>query len=119
VVRGARARVSSLEATFEALADGTRREVIALLRKRPRRAGELADALGLSPPAMSRQLRVLRTSGLIEPSLDDADARAKVYRLRPENFALLRDWVDEVEQFWSLQLGAFKAHAERKRKTKK
>lgn len=108
--------MSSLETTFEALADGTRREVIGLLRKRPRRAGELADALRLSAPAMSRQLRVLRTSGLIEPSHDEDDARAKVYRLRPENFALLRSWVEEVEQFWSLQLGAFKAHAEKRKK---
>jgi hypothetical protein len=40
----------------------------------------------------------------------------KVYRLRPERFGELRAWLDEVESFWSDQLSAFKAHAERTRK---
>lgn len=105
----------SLDETFEALADASRRGVIDLLRKEPRRAGELADALGLSRPAMSKHLRVLRTSGLIEPASDEADARAKVYRLRPERFSALREWLEDVERFWTLELAAFKAHAERTR----
>jgi DNA-binding transcriptional ArsR family regulator len=106
----------TLDHTFAALADPTRRGVIDMLRKQPRRAGDLADELGMSRPAMSRHLKVLRTTGLIEPASDDADARAKVYRLRPEPFSALRDWLDEVEQFWAGQLAAFKAHAERKAK---
>lgn len=106
----------TLDHTFAALADPTRRGVIDMLRKQPRRAGDLADELGMSRPAMSRHLKVLRTTGLIEPASDDADARAKVYRLRPEPFSALRDWLDEVEQFWAGQLAAFKAHAERKGK---
>src|ERR1700753_4075640 len=106
----------TLDQTFAALADPTRRGVIDMLRKQPRRAGDLADELGMSRPAMSRHLKVLRTTGLIEPASDDADARAKVYRLRPEPFSALRDWLDEVEQFWAGQLAAFKAHAERKAK---
>lgn len=101
-----------LDTTFAALADPTRRGVIDLLRKQPRRAGELADQLGLSRPAMSRHLKVLRTSGLIEPAGDEADARARIYRLLPEPFSNLRAWLDEVELFWSGQLAAFKAHAE-------
>jgi DNA-binding transcriptional ArsR family regulator len=105
----------SLDATFEALADPARRGVVDLLRKKPRRAGELAEALGLSPPAMSRHLRVLRQRGLVEPEHDDADARAKVYRLRPEPFTQLRAWLESVERFWSLELSAFKEHAERTR----
>jgi DNA-binding transcriptional ArsR family regulator len=104
----------TLDHTFSALADPTRRGVIDMLRKQPRRAGELADELGMSRPAMSRHLKVLRTTGLIEPASDDADARAKVYRLCPEPFSALRDWLDEVEQFWAGQLAAFKAHAEKK-----
>ena len=114
MVRRARARLS-LDGTFGALSDPTRRGVIDLLRKEPRRAGDLADALGLSRPAMSKHLRVLRTSGLIEPAADDADARAKIYRLRPEPFSALRDWLEDVERFWTLELAAFKAHAERTR----
>jgi hypothetical protein len=60
----------------------------------------------------------LRTGGLIEPASDDADARARIYRLLPEPFSNLRAWLDEVELFWSGQLAAFKAHAERTRRKK-
>ena len=55
--------MSDLDRTLAALADPTRRGVVELLRKKPRRAGELAEWFGLSPPAMSRHLRVLRTTG--------------------------------------------------------
>lgn len=106
---------------FEALADPTRRGVVELLRKRPRRAGELADALDQSAPAMSRHLRVLRTSGLIEPapaSDPEADARVRVYQLRPEPFAALRSWLDEVDRFWTGQLASFAAYAEAKKPRK-
>ena len=76
----------SLDATFAALADGTRRGVIDLLRKGPRRASDLADALRASKPAMSRHLRVLRDSGLVETSSKD-DGRERIYTLRPAQFA--------------------------------
>ncbi len=105
-----------LDRTFAALADPTRRRVVELLRKRPRRAGELAAAFGMSPPAMSRHLRVLRRTSLVEEDSLEEDARVRVYRLRPERFAALRGWLQEVEAFWGEQLGAFKAHAERTRK---
>ncbi|HEU4734360.1 MAG TPA: metalloregulator ArsR/SmtB family transcription factor [Kofleriaceae bacterium] len=109
----------TIDATFTALADPTRRGVVDLLRKEPRRAGDLADELGLSRPAMSRHLKVLRQSGLIEPASDDADARARIYRLLPEPFSNLRAWLDEVELFWSGQLAAFKAHAEARARARK
>jgi DNA-binding transcriptional ArsR family regulator len=106
--------LSGLDATFAALSDPTRRAVIDLLRREPRRAGELAAALDMSPPAMSRHLRVLRMRGLVEEARDEqADARCRVYRLRPEPFRDLASWLAEVETFWSDQLGAFKQHAER------
>lgn len=104
----------SLDATFAALADPTRRAVIDLLRRQPRRAGELAEALGMSAPAMSRHLRVLRECGLVEEERPDEDARVRLLRLRPEPFDGLRHWLDEVEQFWAGQLEAFRAHAERR-----
>ncbi len=109
---------SNLDRTFAALADPTRRGVIDLLRKRPRRAGELAAAFAMSAPAMSRHLRVLRRTGLVAEDGLDGDARVRVYRLRAEPFAALRSWVEDVEAFWTDQLGAFKAHAERTRKGK-
>ena len=105
-----------IESTFGALADPSRRGVVELLRRAPRRAGELAEKLRLSPPAMSRHLRVLRQSGLIEHVVDEADARAKVYRLKREKFTELRAWLDDVDQLWSAQLSAFKTYAERKKR---
>ena len=76
-----RSEVTQLDATLAALADPHRRGVVDLLRHQPRRAGDLADQLGMSRPAMSRHLKVLRRTGLIEPASDDADARARIYRL--------------------------------------
>lgn len=108
------ATATKLDQTLSALADPTRRRVVDLLRTRPRRAGELARASRMSPPAMSRHLRVLRRSGLIEEERGQDDARARVYRLRPEPFRDLQAWLREVEAFWTDQLDAFKAHAERK-----
>jgi DNA-binding transcriptional ArsR family regulator len=107
--------VTGLDRTLAALADPTRRGVVELLRARPRRAGELADALAMSPPAMSRHLRVLRRSGLVEEDHGGADARVRVYRLRPAPFRALGRWLEEVEAFWTDELEAFKAHAERTR----
>lgn len=107
-----------LDATFAALADRTRRGVVELLRKQPRRASDLADALDTSRPAMSRHLRVLRASGLIETTdddSDDADARERIYQLRRAPFDQLRDWLEQTERFWTVQLDSFKAHAERTR----
>src|SRR6188768_2950578 len=105
----------AVDSAFAALADPTRRGVIDLLRRRPRRAGELAEALEMSPPAMSRHLRVLRQSGLVEEDHQGDDARVRTYRLRPEPFGHLRRWLDEVEAFWAAELAAFKEHAERTR----
>lgn len=106
--------MSRLDATFAALSDPTRRAVVELLRSEPRRAGELADALAMSPPAMSRHLRVLRESGLVEEERPHEDARVRLLRLRPEPFDELRHWIDEIERFWSGQLASFRAHAEQR-----
>lgn len=104
-----------LDDTLAALADPTRRAVVDLLRVRPRRAGELSAAFDVSAPAMSRHLRVLRKRGLIEEDRIDDDARVRLYRLRRERFRQLQAWLERVEEFWTDQLGSFKAHAERKR----
>ena len=111
--------MTDLGTTFAALADPTRRGVVDLLRTKPRRAGELAESLDLTPPAMSRHLRVLRTSGLVEEDHQGEDARVRVYRLRPEAFSDLRRWLDEVQTFWTLELQSFRRHAERTRGPKR
>ena len=102
----------NLDATLGALADPTRRRVVELLRERPRRAGELASRARTSPPAMSRHLRVLRATGLVEAAFAEDDARARVYRLRPERLRALQNWLDS---FWAGQLDSFKKHTERPR----
>jgi DNA-binding transcriptional ArsR family regulator len=107
------AATPSLDLTLLALADPTRRRVIDLLREGPRPAGELAEAVAMSAPAMSRHLRVLRTRGLIEERRAERDGRLRVYALRRQPFDDLKEWLAEVESFWTDQLDAFKAHAER------
>ena len=111
----ARAR---LDTTLAALADPQRRRVVDLLSQRPRPAGELAHAVAVSAPAMSRHLRTLRLSGLVEERHDGLDARVRVYSLRPEPMSELKKWLEETEALWSRQLLAFKAHVEKTKKPK-
>ena len=103
---------TELNATLSALADRNRRAVIDLLKEQPRRAGEIAVALSLTPPALSRHLRVLRRSGLIHEQGVEEDARVRIYRLRKEPFDELRVWLEEVETFWTGELAAFRDHVE-------
>jgi DNA-binding transcriptional ArsR family regulator len=102
----------ALDRTLAALADPHRRQVVELLRAGPRPAGEIAKAVGLAPPAMSRHLRTLRKCGLVEESHPDFDARIRVYALKPGPMAELKAWLEETEQMWAEQLTAFKAHLE-------
>lgn len=106
----------SLDQTLLALADPTRRGVIELLRCEPQRASDLAEQLGMSRPAMSRHLKMLRKTGLVSESEPEHDARVRMYQLERRPFTELRDWLQEVEAFWGDQLQAFKAHAEKRKK---
>ena len=106
-------REAALGQAIAALTDPTRRAVVALLARGPRRAGELAASLSMAPPSLSRHLRVLRKSGLIADDEPEHDARVRLYRLQPQALAPLQGWLDEVHAFWGDQLQAFKAHAER------
>jgi DNA-binding transcriptional ArsR family regulator len=101
--------VTDLDAALVALADPTRRHVVDLLRERPHCAGELAAACGMSGPAMSKHLRVLRTTGMIEERRVAQDARIHLYALRPEPFLALQTWLDQIHASWADQLAAFKA----------
>jgi DNA-binding transcriptional ArsR family regulator len=101
---------SNVDRTLAALADPHRRRVIDLLRERPHRAGELAQAMRLSFPAMSRHLRTLRGSGLVTEDRDEFDSRVRIYRLKPEAIASLRAWLAETDALWARQLAALKAH---------
>jgi DNA-binding transcriptional ArsR family regulator len=103
----------SVDGVLSALADPTRRRVIELLGERPFRAGELAQAAGTSAPVMSRHLRLLLRSGLVQDERVPEDARLRVFRLRPEPVADIQAWLDQVQAHWSEQLGSFKRHVEK------
>ena len=107
---------SRIDKTFAALADPHRRHAVELLGKRPRRASELANALGLSAPAMSRHLRQLKQSGLVEETHPAFDARVRIYALKDGAMAELKRWLADTETMWATQLSGFKAHVEKKRK---
>ena len=104
---------ADLDRTLAALADPHRRRVVELLRDRPLRAGEIAGAVGLNPPALSRHLRTLKANGLIAEAHPAFDARVRIYTLRPEPIAHLKAWLEETEQLWTAQLSAFKTYLER------
>lgn len=102
-----------LDRTLAALADPARRRVVELLRERPRRAGELADELALTPSVMSRHLKVLRDSDVVEETSPEFDARVRIYSLRAGATTGLRSWLDAVERGWADQLAALKSYVER------
>lgn len=97
----------SVEATLAALGDPTRVGVIGLLRQGPARPGELAEALGVKPNALSRHLRLLREAGLVHERLDEADRRGHVLALNPAPLLELADWATEATRLWTDQLDAF------------
>ena len=68
-----------MSSVFKALADPTRRQVLAYLRERPMSAGELADRFDVSKPTMSAHFNVLREAGLIDAS---KHGKSIIYRLR-------------------------------------
>jgi DNA-binding transcriptional ArsR family regulator len=110
---------NDIDATLAALADPTRRRIVELLLERPRRAGDLAAEFAMSTPSVSRHLRVLRRSGLVTGHGVDDDARLRVYQLEREPFTALQAWLDQVQAFWTDQLGAFREHVERINKGEK
>ncbi len=109
--------MDTTDVSFDVLGDETRRRVVELLAAvGPQRAGKLAEAMGTSPATMSRHLRILLDSGLVEDERIPTDARVRMFRLRPEPFRDLQAWLDQVQAHWTEQLGSFKAHAEARRR---
>ena len=104
------AAASPVDATLAALADPVRRRTVELLAERPHRAGELAEALAISPSAMSKHLRLLREHDLVTEEHPPFDARVRIYALRSAPMADLRAWLDLAERGWAEQLTAFADH---------
>ena len=86
---------------FETLADPNRRRILSLLLEHERTAGELVEALGMSQPAVSKHLKVLRLAGFAEARID---AQRRVYRLRPEPLTTLDAWLEPFRRYWSGKL---------------
>lgn len=107
---------SELTALLQALADPTRRRVVEELSSGPSRAGSLAAVVGASRPSMSRHLRVLLRAGVVVDERPADDARARVFRLRPESVIGLQAWLDQLKADWDNQLGSFKRHVEAKKR---
>ena len=112
-----RASEIELSAAFGALSDASRRQMIRLLLQKPRRAGELAECIDMSPQALSRHLRVLRKAGLVFEQGIERDARVRIYSVHATAFQPVQDWMAQVENLWRRQLQAFKAFAENPRRT--
>jgi DNA-binding transcriptional ArsR family regulator len=87
----------------EVVAEPTRRRILDLLREGERPVGELVAALGLSQPAVSKHLRVLRDAGLVAVRVDGSRRR---YRLRPEPLRELDAWLAPYRAFWDDRLDA-------------
>jgi DNA-binding transcriptional ArsR family regulator len=96
--------------TWSALADPNRRAVLELLRKRPRPVGELVARLGLSQPATSKHLRVLRDAGLVSAR---PDAQRRVYGVNPQPLAELDAWLAPYRALWEQRLDALERHLDR------
>jgi DNA-binding transcriptional ArsR family regulator len=103
---------ADLDASFAALSDATRREMIRALLQKPRRAGELAECVAMSPQALSRHLRVLRRAGLIAEEGLVEDARVRIYSVQPRALEPVQQWLAQVEDLWRRQLQSFKLYAE-------
>ena len=92
---------------FEVLAEPHRRRILDLVRDRERPVAELVEALGLSQPAVSKHLRVLRDSGLVGARID---AQRRLYRARTDALREIDDWLAPYRRLWASRLDALEAH---------
>jgi DNA-binding transcriptional ArsR family regulator len=96
---------------MDALGDPTRRAIFEQLRSGSRSVGEIASELPVSRPAVSQHLRVLKEAGLVT---ERRNGTRRFYRVDPDGLGELRRY---VEEYWSEALTAFKAEAERERRS--
>ena len=99
-----------LDAVLGALADPVSRRAVEVLGAGPKRAGELADLLDLTAPAMSRKLKTLKQAGLVEEAHPEFDARVRIYALKAGAMDDLKTWLDRAERGWAEQLTALRDH---------
>ena len=92
---------------FEVLAEPHRRRILDLLLDDERAVGELVEELGLSQPAVSKHLKVLRDAGLVEARVD---RQRRVYRLQAEPLRELEEWLRPFRAAWRDRLDDLERH---------
>jgi len=92
---------------FEVIAEPNRRAILSLLVASQQSVGSIERQLGMPQPTVSKHLRVLREAGFVESRVD---AQRRVYRLKPEPFREVDDWLDQFRRFWSTHLDALERH---------
>jgi DNA-binding transcriptional ArsR family regulator len=97
----------SLSLTFSALADPTRRAILARLARGEATAGELAEPFDISFPAVSKHLKVLQKAGLIEQG---RSAQFRPRRLKPGPLKELAAWLEDYRRFWDESLDNLDAY---------
>jgi DNA-binding transcriptional ArsR family regulator len=97
------------EATFQALADPTRRAVLDLLRRGSQPAGQIAGAFPLTRPAISKHLSLLRRAHLVR---EHREGRNRVYHLNPAPLRAVDSWIDQYRSFWATSLTNLKTFVE-------
>jgi DNA-binding transcriptional ArsR family regulator len=102
---------SELDAVFAALADPTRRAMVAALAEQGQQtAGELAAPHRISVPAISKHLTVLEKAGLLARH---RQGRHQVCTLKPAQLRAARDWIDRYQQFWTERIDSLDAYLKR------
>lgn len=98
--------------TFQVLGDPSRHAIVELLRGGERPVGDLVAHLSLSQPAVSKHLRVLKEAGLVTAR---TDAQRRVYRIRPEPFVELEEWLARYRGLWNEHLDRLEEHLHHRR----
>lgn len=96
-----------MAAVFDVLAEPNRRRILDFLRVQERPVGELVEAIGVSQPAVSKHLRILREAGLVEVR---AEAQRRLYRVRAEPLKAMDDWLQPYRSMWSARLDDLERH---------
>ncbi len=99
-----------MESVFEIIAEPNRRAILSLLVSSQQSVGEIERQLGMSQPAVSKHLRVLRDAGFVESTVD---AQRRLYRLRPEPLREMDAWLAQFRRFWSAHVDALERHLDR------
>jgi DNA-binding transcriptional ArsR family regulator len=92
---------------FAVLADPTRRRILELLAEEERPVGELVSELSISPPGVSKHLRVMREAGLVTVR---SDAQRRMYGVNPGPLRELDVWLAPYRRLWNSHLDALERH---------